>query len=201
MDTKYYKEVDGVKVVAGTSLATLPVGTYYVKVTGNSANGFNGDAYGEFKVTKAPLTITVTMSPAAPTKVYDGTTANPAGVTVASRGQVQCYMNGETDATGGVTGTVTWSYSNANVGSQPITFTGLTAKNYEITYDPKTIEITAKPLVAGMVTAKNFTVDYKGAAYTPNTDFAVTVKDGSTLKQGTDYAVKVYSNEEMTDSG
>ena len=195
LDTKYYKEVDGVKVVAGTSLATLPVGTYYVKVTGDPANGFNGEAYGEFKVTKAALTITVTMDPASPTKVYDGTTANPSTISIDSW-TGSGYKNSDTDDV--VSGTLTWSYSNANVGNQSITFTGLTAENYKITYADKTIEITAKPLVAGMVTAKNFTVDYKGAAYTPNTDFAVTVKDGSkTLTQGDDYAVKVYEDVDL----
>ena len=196
LDTKYYKEVDGDKVVAGTTLATLPVGTYYVKVTGVPENGFNGEAYGEFKVTKATLIITVTMDPASPSKVYDGTTANPSTVSIHSWSGYG-YKNSDTDDV--VSGTLTWSYSNANVGNQPITFTGLTAENYKITYSVKTIEITAKPLAAGMVTAKNFTVDYKGAAYTPNTDFAVTVMDGSTtLTQGTDYAVKVYSDEEMS---
>ena len=197
LDTKFYKEQDGAKVVAGTTLATLPVGTYYVKVTGVPANGFNGDAYGEFKVTRANLTITVTSDPDPITKVYDGTTTNPTGVTLTWAGTG--YQNGETDATGGVSGTLTWSYSNPNAGDRAITFDGLSSANYTITYAAKNITITQKPLAAGMVTAANFTKDYKGAAYTPNTDFAVTVKDGSTtLAQGTDYAVKVYEEEGMT---
>ena len=197
LSANFYQKVGEDYVNKGTSLATLPVGTYYVKVTGVPANGFNGDAYGPFKINKAPLTITVTSTPAAISKVYDGTTNKPNGVTLTWAGSG--YKNSETDATGGVDGTLTWSYSNANAGERPITFGGLSAPNYEITYAAKNITISQKPLAAGMVTAANFTKDYKGAAYTPNTDFAVTVKDGSTtLAQGTDYAVKVYEEEGMT---
>ena len=182
----------------GTDKTKLEVGTYYVKVTGVGTGGFSGTATGSFNVTKAPLEVTVTMDPAAPTKVYDGTTANPEGVTITSwAGKAADYKNGDTDLGGAkpvnVTGTLTWSYANANVGDQPITFTGLTFKNYEPTYTAKTIKITPKTLTAAMVTTANFEKTYKGKAFDPDKDLAVTVKDGTTpLVAGTDFNVKVY---------
>ena len=175
---------------------------YYRKVTGKTATAYEGkSATAYFTADKAALTVTVTMSPAAPEKVYDGTTDKPAGVSVASWSATG-WKNGDTKddciEAGTIAGEIQWSYTNPNAGNRAITFSGLTAKNYEITYEAKTISITQKPLAAGMVTAKSFTVNYKGAVYTPNTDFAVVVKDGTkTLSQGTDYAVKVYSDEEM----
>lgn len=188
----------------GTDKTVLEVGTYYVKVTGVGTGGFSGTAKGSFNVTKAPLEVTVTMSPAAPEKVYDGTTANPAGVTIASwSGKAADYKNDDTDLGGAkpvnVTGTLTWSYSNANVGDQAITFTGLTFKNYEPTYVDKAIKITPKPLAEGMVTAANFTETYKGKTFDLDKDITVTVKDGTTpLVAGTDFKVKAYSDEALT---
>ncbi len=199
VDDKFYTSDALTEVVkVGNAIATkekLPAGTHYIKITGKEELGYTGTKAIELVVKPAPLTVTVTMDPADPSKVYDGTTANPTGVSVASF-VGDGYKNGETNAV--VTGTLTWSYSNANVGNQPIKFGGLSAKNYEITYAPKTIEITPKSLVAGMVTAANFTKPYKGAAYTPATDLRVTVKDGTkTLTAGTDFAVKVYNEAAM----
>ena len=201
LDTHFYAD-EACTVDKGTDKTKLEVGTYWVKVTGIGTGGFDGEAKGSFHVTKAPLTVTVTMDPAAPTKVYDGTTANPAGVTIASWTGAG-YKNGDTDLGGGkpvnVTGTLTWSYKNANVGDQAITFTGLTFKNYEPTYAAKTIKITPKPLTTAMVTAANFTETYKGKAFDLDKDITVTVKDGTkVLVAGKDFTVKAYSNEALT---
>ena len=200
VDDKFYTSDALTEVVkvggANATKEKLPAGTHYIKITGVEDKGYTGTKAIALVVKPAPLTVTVTMNPVSPSKVYDGTTANPAGVSVASFAGAG-YKNGETDAV--VTGTLTWKYSNANVGNQPITFSGLTSPNYTITYADKTIEITPKPLAAGMVTAANFTKPYKGAAYTPATDLSVTVKDGAkTLTAGTDYAVKVYEEVGMT---
>ena len=44
----------------GGALSAQPVGTYYLKISGKPENGFQGDAYGAFEITKKPLTIDFT---------------------------------------------------------------------------------------------------------------------------------------------
>ena len=39
------------------ALSAQSIGTYYLKISGISVNGFQGDAYGAFEITKRPLTI------------------------------------------------------------------------------------------------------------------------------------------------
>ena len=67
----------------GSNLSTKPVGTYYLRIEGIPEHGFQGEAYGAFKITKRPLTIDFTAVAATygdnPTAVaytiYDGETA------------------------------------------------------------------------------------------------------------------------------
>ncbi len=47
-------------VSVGDNLSGQPVGTYYLKISGVPENGFQGDAYGAFEITKRPLTIDFT---------------------------------------------------------------------------------------------------------------------------------------------
>ena len=60
VDPNFYAKEGDEYTSKGSTLSTLPVGTYYVKISGIAVKGFNGDAYGEFKITQKPLTVTFT---------------------------------------------------------------------------------------------------------------------------------------------
>lgn len=182
------------------TISTLPVGTWYMKISGKSVNGFDGETSKDFKVTKAPLTVNVTPS-GSMTKVYDGTTGKTLAleaITFTYAGNTSDYKNSETDAVlkwkEGFT-KLSWTYTNANAGSQKVTFDGLEADNYEITYSDVSVTITQKPLAASMVTTATLSAEYKGEAFTPAKDLTVTVKEGTTaLVAGTDYTIKTYES-------
>jgi len=201
VDENFYEDA-ACKIVAkpesgpAYTINNLPVGTWYMKISGNSVNGFDGETSKDFKVTKAPLTVTVTPS-ATMTKVYDGTTGKTLAleaITFTFKGSG--YVNKETDDVlewkEGFT-KLSWTYTNANAGDQKVDFDGLKADNYEITYSDVFVKITQKPLAASMVTTATLSEEYKGAAFTPATDLTVTVKEGTTaLVAGTDYTIKTY---------
>lgn len=180
-DGYFYTTETGNETVTRANLVTGT--TYWVRVVGVSANGYEGTLAGSFIQNKKPVTISLqqgyTLSktfgeedPALDlTKIaYDGLVNNEQAADVFS-------------------GTLSYSHESENVGQDPVTFTGLTSTNYEVAYDGNTkITINAKAITDAMfgtaANAKVSSVVYKGV----NVDPEFTIKDGDkTLVAGTDY--------------
>ena len=191
-DGVYYSDA-ACETATTYTVAKLPVGTYYVKIEGIGTGGFSGTNIQSFKVTPATLTVTVSATGAGLNKEYDGTTAKTDDV--ALTWTATGYKNSE-DA-GVVIGTLDWSYEDPSVGNPTITFTGLSADNYEIAYNTNNfLNIGKRTLTTSMITPVTLTETYKGAAFTPS-ELAVNVADGSLLTSS-DYTIKTYSDEGFT---
>ena len=183
-DGKYYT-TSACTVEAG-DIDELEVGTYWVKVVGVGV--YTGTRTASFEVTKKPIVVAL-LAPLA--KVYGA--ADPA-LTDANINWTGAAFEG-TDDKSVFSGSLTYTYDNGNVGNHDIDITGYTAKNYTLTVTGG-INITAKPIAAGMITAVTLSETYKAEAFT---EFAVNIKDGATpLVAGTDFLLGVYSDEAMT---
>ena len=182
--------------------AALPAGSYYyVKVSGDGAN-YSGYKGGKFFVNKKPITLDVTL-PTGFKVTYDGTThtneAMPTGTTYALASS-SSLATGE-DLADVVTGDLklTYAATSANktaadtpaniTGHSPaaITFSGLSADNYEINYSARTVDVyqfrivdNEGNLVSAMsITSTGNTVTYNKTTQTPT--FAVTFNGTNVL--------------------
>ena len=187
-DGKYYTtSACDVEAEDGAAISALPVKTYYIKVVGQGV--YTGTRVASFEVTKKPITVALNS---ALTKVYGA--ADPA-LTDENINWTGAGFEG-TDDESVFSGSLTYTYDNGNVGNHDIEITGYTADNYTLTVTGG-INITAKPIAAGMITPVTLSQTYKGAAFET---FAVNIKDGATpLVAGTDFVLKVYNNEAMTE--
>ena len=197
-DSKYYTDEDAMEEAVDDSdspydIQHLPAGDYYVKITGVSP--FTGTAIASFKVNRAPLEVKVNSGsnltlPYGYTSDEFNTYVD--GLTIAAADESQ-LKNGETFVSV-VTSDLTVSFEGTTVADGPydITFGGLEADNYEITYTALKFEITAKNLTSETLDVTPYADQtYKGGAYEPT----YTVKFGEvTLYQGTDFDVETYSN-------
>ena len=187
------------------ALSAQSFGTYYLKISGIPEHGFQGDAYGEFKITKRPLTIDFTGVAAtygdAPTavtyKVYDGTTwldpqdedeakAAAATAILSSLGIQAVTKRGEDVIT----------ITNAtDVGSYDFDFTYTTTGDYTLTRKEGDVDkyvISPKDITAAMVEMGTAgTYNYTGNAITGLPTFTVT--DGTT--NVTTFNVKWFAEE------
>jgi hypothetical protein len=186
-DGKYYSDE---ACTTEVTLATAPVGTYYVKIEGKDA--FNGSKVGSFNVEKATVTVGLL---AGLTKVFGA--ADPA-LTDDNIDWAHAVGFVAPDTKTVFSGSLTYTYESQNIGGPyALNVTGLTADNYTLKVTGG-ITITAKPITAAMITAAELSKIYKGAAYTA-ADVTVTVKDGTTpLVAGTDFEVGLYSDAALT---
>ena len=183
--------------------AALPAGSYYyVKVSGDGAN-YSGYKGGKFFVNKKPITLDVTLGTFV--KYYDGIThtneAVPTGTTFALH-DGSTLENGEalTGNNGVLKGTLKMSYAATTASKTPagadlspvvddaeVTYSGLSADNYEITITSGTLPIrqfsivdNAGNLVSAMsITSTGNTVTYNKTTQTPT--FAVTFNGTNVL--------------------
>ncbi|MCL2003375.1 MAG: YDG domain-containing protein, partial [Oscillospiraceae bacterium] len=129
-------------------------GTATVTVTGTG--NFTGEVSRDFTIGKAPLTVTaenkaVSYGDPAPsyTAVYSG------------------FVNGETESILNGTLALECDYtSTSNVSEYPITPSGLTSENYEITFIAGTLTVAPQNITDATVTVDG-TFVYTGAAHTP----------------------------------
>lgn len=194
VSTKAYKDEACTQEVA--SLDKLEGGTtYYLKITGEGAYVGQQKAV-HFTVKKKALKITVNtvfqrdyLSPDEPV-INTGTdlafdafaTTDPFADNFAKLG-----------------GTLTYTYAGKGNKDYPggeydITFSGLTSKNYEITYAPKKFKILGTDLSGEAVSVKAGTAfankTYKGAPYTPADLTGLKLVWGTKeLTQGTDFDI------------
>lgn len=172
----------------------MVVGTpYYVKITGNVGSVYETyQTYGTITVSRAPLTLTINGGVDL-TKAYRAAD-KPASTLSKALADASQLKNGDdaADLNTIVTGTLSYTYEgqpNADVANDiPLTFSGLTAANYEISYSGLGIDITPKDLADVTITTQQGNVTYTGDVITP----AYTLTDGSyTLVVGTgkDYTV------------
>ena len=148
----------GTLTCSSTATAGSPAGMYPITCSGQSSTNYNiSYSTGSLTVTAVSLTITANNA----TRAYGA--ANPT-FTATYNG----FVNGDTASS--LTGTLTCS-STATAGSPagmyPITCSGQSSTNYNISYSAGTLTVTAAPLT---VTADNATRAY-GAA---NPTFAAT---------------------------
>ena len=185
-DGKYYTTEACTTEATGT-ISTLTAGTYWIQVEGKGV--YTGKKAQSFEVEKKAVSVAVagTFS-----KTYGA--ADPALTSDDLNWSSASGFVGSDDKTV-FTGTLTYTYEGTNVGTYPVTVSGMTADNYTLTITGG-ITINSKPITAEMITAVELTADYKSAAYD---EFAVDVKDGSTpLVAGTDFDVKAYNEVGMT---
>lgn len=146
----------GTVTYIGNSQGALDVGNYTITPSGIVAQNYTITySDGTLSVTKAPLTITANDD----SKTYDAD-AYTGGNGVTYNGLV----NGETATV--VTGTLTYtgtSQGAINAGAYTITPDGLSAVNYDITYDNGSLTIDKAPLT---ITATNDSKTYSGVGYT-----------------------------------
>ena len=166
------------------------VGTYYLAATGKG--NYTGTTR---KVQFNVLPATLNVTPAATgttTKEYDGTTdKTDVTLTWSATG----YVGGEDASV--VSGELDWSYASAAVGSPTITYTGLTATNYNIEYATVNfLTISKRTMTTSMITPVTLSETYKGKVFVPG-DLAVQIADGNLLTTS-DYVIKTYSDEPMT---
>ena len=156
------------------TISDLPVGTYYVKITGVSTGGFSGSKVGSFAVEKADATLTLKTSL---TKEYGA--KDPAAPTSGGYTITDAASN---DITASFTGTLAYSYEGENAGTHALTFSGLTNDNYTLK-STEVITITAKPLAT---TDYTITAEQKDVVYTGKDIIGqYTIKVGDkTLVQG-----------------
>lgn len=195
VDANFYED-EGLTTVAkkeGVAMtrSQLQAKTYYIKVTGKEDKGYTGTKAIALKVNKKNVTATLSTQL---TKVYGA--ADPALLADNINWTSTAFVTANGDDKTVFSGSYTYTYDGENVGTYAINVTGLTADNYTLTITGDALKITAKPLTASMITKVDLSETYKSAKFT---SFAVDVKDGSkTLVAGTDFDVKVYSNEAMT---
>ena len=184
-DVVYYK---GEEEVAASALKN--VGTYYLAATGKG--NYKGTTR-KVQFNVLPKTLTVTPSATGTTtKQYDGTTNKP---NVKLSWSATGYVGGEDASV--VSGTLDWSYASAAVGNPTITYTGLTATNYNIEYATVNfLTISKRTMTTSMITPVTLSETYKGKAFVPG-DLAVQIADGNLLTTS-DYVIKTYSDEVMT---
>ena len=186
VDTKIYKENTFETEV--TCAQMLAGHTYYVKIFGKEGSVYEGyETYGEINVKKAKLTLKVNDGTDL-TKAYRAADPAASGLTVDfnDTGELKNSDGSKTFAQL-VSGTLSYSYANqpnANAANDiELTFSGLTADNYEIEYAALNIDITAKDLSTVTIVAQQGDVTYTGSNITP----VYTLKDGDyTLVAGAD---------------
>ena len=191
VDDKVYKENTFKTIV---TFAEMKAGnSYYVKIFGKAGSVYEGyETYGTIDVKKAPLTLQVNGGSDL-TKAYRAADPNAATLAYVATTPGQ-FKNGDDPAKLGdyVKGTLTYTYEgqpNADVKNDiALTFSGLSADNYEIEYADLNIDITAKSLDDVIVEVEQGDVVYTGKNITP----AYTIKDGDYTLQigaGKDYTV------------
>ncbi|MBO4907581.1 MAG: chitobiase/beta-hexosaminidase C-terminal domain-containing protein [Bacteroidaceae bacterium] len=162
-------------------------GTYTITPTGEAAQGNYTVSYvpGTFTISQKDLTITANNH----TIEYSNAPENN-GVTYSG------FITGEDEDTEGVfTGTLAYSYNSANDGSGTsytttipkgtayIIPSGLTATNYNITYNYGTLTVTAKSIGNGSSMASGFTLNFGDGGN-------IILLDGeTTLTLTTDYTI------------
>ena len=185
VDTKFYTSEalnEVVKVgAADATKETLPVGTHYIKITGNEAKGYTGTKAIELKVNKAPLHLTIATqhtvygTPFTVTAPIDYALRydNPAapeyelknGETLAQAvaGTITAVNYTGTDATKSATGTA------LDPAKDPydVTFEGLTSANYELTCTGA-MDIWKKSIVNGTKLATGIAISATGNTATYN---------------------------------
>ena len=195
----------------GGALSAQPVGTYYLKISGIPENGFNGDAYGPFEITKKPLTIdfngvaaTYGDAPTAVTyKVYDGDTElNPLDEDAAKAAAATAIISGlgiqAKTKSGADVITIT---KTTPAGNYDFAFTYKTTGDYTLTRKAGDVDkyvISAKSITADGMTvtmATPGTYNYTGNAIEGLPTF--TVKDGET--NVTSFNVKWFAAELVAD--
>ena len=160
-----------------TEVTAKAVGTYYVKVEGTGT--YSGTAIGSFAISKETLTVTVNSGNHL-VKVYGD--ADPSAdfiknLTISATGfkysETKSVIKG-TLAMSGYTGNTT---ANANyngtintANAHKITFTGLSADNYDIAYADNYIDIKRRPIVDIADNPATTTVD---ESFTSNVTFAI----------------------------
>ena len=168
------------------ALSAQSFGTYYLKISGIPENGFQGDAYGAFEITKRPLTIDFN----AVAKTYGD--AGVAPTYTIRDGETVLDPNDEDDAAiiaGLEIQAVTKSGANViqitnitGVGSYDFDFTYTTTGDYTLTRkegDADKYVINPKSITAAMVTMGTAgTYNYTGNAIEGLPTFTVT--DGTT---------------------
>ena len=178
------------------ALSAQSFGTYYLKIKGIPENGFNGEAYGAFEITKRPLTIDFTGvaatygdNPTAVTyKVYDGETwLNPddeneakaaaATAIISSLGIQAVTKSGEnvitiTNTTG--VGSYDFAFTYDETDDCDYTLTRKAGDNDQYVISAKSI--TAEGMIVTMGAAGTY--NYTGNAITGLPTFTVT--DGTT---------------------
>ena len=134
---------------------SINAGNYTVTVTGKG--NYSGTASSKPTYTIKPVTVTPSIDTTATiTKVYDGTTAAPAGLTITLEG----VLSGDT-----VTATASFAYDSADAGESKtvtasnITLSGEDAGNYTLSSDTATANGTITPA------ALTVTADAKSKAY------------------------------------
>ncbi|WP_179145322.1 MBG domain-containing protein [Rhizobium sp. RU36D] len=145
----------GTLAYGGTSQGAVNAGTY--SITGSGLTSGNYDiTYAPGTLTVSAATLTVTANNAS--KVYNGVAYSGGnGVTYSG------LVNGETASVLG--GTLAYggtSQGAVNAGTYSITGSGLTSGNYNITYAPGALTVSAAALT---VTANNASKVYNGVAY------------------------------------
>jgi len=179
----YYKKVDNAYVSIGDNLSEQPVGTYYLKISGNPDNGFNGDAYGEFKIIKKQLVIDFNEVD----KTYGEAYAAPTYTVT--------YKTGGSEVSEAIKTNLAISILVKD-GETPITITnttGVGSYDFDFTYTEGDYELTRKSedndkyvISAKAIDATDMTVEMGDAGtynYTGNNITGLptfTVKDGET---------------------
>ena len=173
----FYETNDGTssKIAVG-DLKTLPVGAHrYAKIVFKGV--YSGYAYGDFEVKPAVLKVLIKTNPYF-TMVYKTTAAKPALVAGDVVGKLRAAEE-DIDEADYLTidptklNNYSWTGENVSAEGYPITFpadaitlkAGLSASNYDLQIEARTMKITAAPIVTGGLFA--FTTNYT-AAYTYN---------------------------------
>jgi len=187
VDANYYKKVDEDYVSVGTNLSAQPIGTYYVKISGIPSSGFNGDAYGDFKIIQKKLTIDfdqiianygdAAVAPTYTVAIKDGADLNPA--VPAELAIINGLKIAAVVKSGSSVITVT---TTTDAGAYDFDFTYNTTGNYSLERKAGDVDqyvINGKPITAAMVEMGTpGTYNYTGNNITGLPTFTVT--DGET---------------------
>ena len=157
-------------------------GTATVTVTDKTGGNYTVSGSTTFTINKAALTITADNA----SKIYDGTALTKS--TYTSEG----LAASDTITSVTVTGSQTAIGSSANVPSAAVIKCGdvVVTDSYTITYVNGTLEVTNKIVNDPTIELSQSTYTYDGTAKTPT----VTVKDGSTVIDPSEYTVSYINN-------
>ena len=192
VDDKVYKENTFKTTVAFNEMQAGK--SYYVKIFGKPGSVYEGyETYGTIDVKQAPLTLRVNSGTNLE-KAYRAADPDATKLAYVVKNAAQ-LLNGDDakDLKDIVKGTLAYTYKgqpNAGVGSIDLTFSGLTADNYEIDYEALKIVIAQKNIADVTIEVNQSDVVYTGKNITP----VYTLKDGDyTLQVGAkkDYTVTI----------